>query len=67
MAMRITVPSKGARRKGTPGVQRGHAAAACARFPDKPPFRVFEMPAVEAPEPASRESTSEPARVLENS
>jgi Icc-related predicted phosphoesterase len=38
-----------------------------SKFPDKPPFRVFEMPAVEVPDPASRETTSEPARVLENS
>jgi Icc-related predicted phosphoesterase len=37
-------------------------------FPDKPPFRVFELPAVEASETAVREPpTSEPARVLENS
>jgi len=37
-------------------------------FPDKPPFRVFELPAVEAPDPATREpAASEPARVLENS
>jgi Icc-related predicted phosphoesterase len=36
-------------------------------FPDKPPFRVFELPAVDAPEAPGREPTSEPARVLENS
>lgn len=37
-------------------------------FPDKPPYRVFEMPAVEAGDSASSEPpTSEPARVLENS
>ena len=36
-------------------------------FPDKPPFRVFEMPAVEAPEAPTREPpVSEPARVVEN-
>jgi Icc-related predicted phosphoesterase len=35
-------------------------------FPDKPPFRVFEMPAVEVTEPAPRELESQPARVLEN-
>jgi Icc-related predicted phosphoesterase len=37
-------------------------------FPDKPPFRVFELPAVETPDPSTREpAASEPARVLENS
>ena len=37
-------------------------------FPDKPPFRVFELPAVEAEQTEGREpATSEPARVLENS
>ena len=37
-------------------------------FPDKPPFRVFEMPAVEAPDaPTCEPPVSEPARVLENS
>lgn len=35
-------------------------------FPDKPPFRVFELPAVEVAE-AGREPSSQPARVLENS
>jgi hypothetical protein len=39
------------------------------KFPDKPPFRIFELPAVEIPASApSREpATSEPARALENS
>jgi Icc-related predicted phosphoesterase len=37
-------------------------------FPDKPPFRVFEMPAVEAPDAPTREPpASEPARVVDNS
>jgi Icc-related predicted phosphoesterase len=37
-------------------------------FPDKPPFRVFEMPAVEAPQAPTREPpASEPARVVDNS
>ena len=36
-------------------------------FPDKPPFRVFELPAVEVKEAAGRDQpASEPARVLEN-
>lgn len=36
-------------------------------FPDKPPFRVFEMPAVEVADGGSREPANQPARVLENS
>ncbi|HEU4623407.1 MAG TPA: metallophosphoesterase [Steroidobacteraceae bacterium] len=37
-------------------------------FPEKAPFRVFELPAVEAADGAAREpAASEPARVLENS
>jgi Icc-related predicted phosphoesterase len=35
-------------------------------FPDKPPFRVFEMPAVEVSDAGSREPANQPARVLEN-
>jgi Icc-related predicted phosphoesterase len=38
------------------------------KFPDKPPFRIFELPAVEVPEAGAREpAASEPARALENS
>jgi hypothetical protein len=38
------------------------------KFPDRPPFRVFEMPAVEMSAAApAREPSSEPARALENS
>lgn len=36
-------------------------------FPDRPPFRVFEMPAVEISEEAMREPSMEPARAVENS
>jgi Icc-related predicted phosphoesterase len=37
-------------------------------FPDKPPFRVFELPAVDVQDAAARDQpASEPARVLENS
>jgi Icc-related predicted phosphoesterase len=36
-------------------------------FPDKPPFRVFELPAVDVADAASREHANQPARVLENS
>jgi Icc-related predicted phosphoesterase len=36
-------------------------------FPDKPPFRVFELPAVDVSDSEAREPAHEPARVLENS
>jgi Icc-related predicted phosphoesterase len=36
-------------------------------FPDKPPFRVFELPATEANQSAAGPAASEPARALENS
>lgn len=36
-------------------------------FPDKPPFRVFELAAVDVRDGAARDAATEPARVLENS
>jgi Icc-related predicted phosphoesterase len=36
-------------------------------FPDKPPFRVFELPAAESSEAASLAPATQPARALENS
>jgi Icc-related predicted phosphoesterase len=36
-------------------------------FPDKPPFRVFELQPAEVPETEIPERVPEPARVLENS
>jgi len=53
--------------KGTP-VFKVAMPLLLQKFPDKPPFRVFELPAVETPDPSTREpAASEPARVLENS
>ncbi|MEP7244639.1 MAG: metallophosphoesterase [Gammaproteobacteria bacterium] len=37
-----------------------------SKFPDRPPFRVFEMPAVEPAAAPARETSSEPAHALDN-
>ncbi len=65
-AMPITVRSKAARRWAFP-VFNVAMPLLMRAFPDKPPFRVFELPLAGIPATEIAPRVPEPARVLENS